>query len=109
LNSESEESKTVQRFIDTINQNGYVIEKEQQTQITSDTITFEMTGSPKEFGFKTKDEFIKMVNAKGFVHTPLQKGTKYLITDDVNSSSSKMSKAKKLGIEIISYDQAIKM
>jgi NAD-dependent DNA ligase len=50
-----------------------------------------------------------MVNAKGFVHTPLQKGTKYLITDDVNSSSSKMSKAKKLGIEIISYDQAIKM
>ena len=109
LNSESEESKIVQKFIDTINQNGYTIEKQQQTQITADTITFELTGSPKEFGFKTKDEFIKMVSAKGFVHTPLQKGTKYLITDDVSSSSSKMSKAIKLGIEIISYDQAIKM
>jgi DNA ligase (NAD+) len=109
LNSESEESKTVQKFIDVINQNGYIIEKEQQKQITADTITFEMTGSPKEFGFKTKDEFIKMVSAKGFVHTPLQKGTKYLITDDVSSSSSKMSKAKKLGIEIISYEQAKNM
>jgi DNA ligase (NAD+) len=109
LNSESEESKIVQKFIDTINQNGYTIEKQQQTQITADTITFELTGSPKEFGFKTKDEFIKLVSAKGFVHTPLQKGTKYLITDDVSSSSSKMSKAIKLGIEIISYDQAIKM
>lgn len=109
LNSESEESKIVQKFIDTINQNGYTIEKQQQTQITADTITFELTGSPKEFGFKTKDEFIKTVSAKGFVHTPLQKGTKYLITDDVSSSSSKMSKAIKLGIEIISYEQAKNM
>ena len=109
LNPNSEESKTVQQFIDTINQNGYTIEKQQQTQITADTITFELTGSPKEFGFKTKEEFIKMVSAKGFVHTPLQKGTKYLITDDVSSSSSKMSKAIKLGIEIISYEQAKNM
>ena len=109
LNPNSEESKTVQQFINTINKNGYTIEKEQQTQITSDTITFEMTGSPKEFGFKTKDEFIKTVSAKGFVHTPLQKGTKYLITDDLQSDSSKMSKAKKLGIEIITYTQALNM
>ena len=62
LNSESEESKIVQKFIDTINQNGYTIEKQQQTQITADTITFELTGSPKEFGFKTKDEFIEILN-----------------------------------------------
>ena len=109
LNPNSEESKTVQQFIDTINQNGYTIEKQQQTQITADTITFEMTGSPKEFGFKTKDEFIKTVSAKGFVHTPLQKGTKYLITDDLQSDSSKTSKAKKLGIEIITYTQALNM
>ena len=109
LNTNSEEYQTVQRFIEVLNQNGYKIEEEQQTQITADTITFEMTGSPKPFGFKTKDEFIKTVSAKGFVHTPLQKGTKYLITDDLNSDSSKMSKARKLGIEIISYEQAINL
>jgi NAD-dependent DNA ligase len=109
LNQSSEEYKTVIRFIETLKSNGFKIEEEEQKQITSDTITFEMTGSPKEFGFKTKDEFIKTVSAKGFVHTPLQKGTKYLITDDLQSDSSKMSKAKKLGIEIITYTQALNM
>mgnify|MGYP002633222500 FL=1 len=109
LNSESDESKIVQKFIDTINQNGYIIENQQQTQITEDTITFELTGSPKEFGFKTKGDFLKEMSSKGFIQTPLQKGTKYLITDDTNSTSSKMNKARKLGIEIISYDQALSM
>jgi NAD-dependent DNA ligase len=46
---------------------------------------------------------------KGFIHTSLQKGTKYLITDDITSTTSKMNKAKKLGIEIISYDRVLSM
>ena len=81
----------------------------EEVKINENTITFEVTGSPKPFGFKTKGEFIKAMANKGFIHTSLQKGTKYLITDDITSTTSKMNKAKKLGIEIISYDQVLSM
>jgi NAD-dependent DNA ligase len=31
------------------------------------------------------------------------------MTDDINSSSSKMAKAKKLGVEIMTYDQILSL
>ena len=65
--------------------------------------TYEMTGSPKTAGFSKKEEFIKKAKEMGFSHEGLGKGTTYLITDDYNSSSSKMSKATKLGVKIITY------
>lgn len=71
--------------------------------------TYEMTGSPKNAGFKTKEEFIKAAKEKGFSHEGLGKGTTYLITDDYNSSSSKMSKATKLGVKIISYQDFLNL
>ena len=67
--------------------------------------TYEMTGSPKGFGFATKAEFEKAV--KNWKHTKLEKGTTYLITDDLNSTSSKMKKALKNGTVILTYEQAI--
>ena len=32
-------------------------------------ITYEMTGSPKESGFKTKSELIEYLKGKGYVRT----------------------------------------
>ena len=71
--------------------------------------TYEMTGSPKIAGFKTKEEFIKTAKEKGFSHEGLGKSTTYLITDDYNSSSSKMAKATKLGVKIISYQDFLNL
>ena len=68
-----------------------------------------MTGSPKDFGFKTKDEFIKLVTDHGFVQTSLSKDSTYLITDDLESSSSKMAKARKLNVSIVTYGDIAKM
>jgi DNA ligase (NAD+) len=109
LNKESAEYQLVIKFIEVLESNGFKIHKEEKQEISSDSILFEMTGSPKEFGFKTKEEFINQVKSAGWVHHGLDKSTKYLITDDVNSSSSKTAKAKKLGIEIITYSQAINL
>jgi len=109
LNKSSDEYKIVESFIELIKSNGYDIIENEELKINENTITFEMTGSPKPFGFKTKGEFLKEMSSKGFIQTPLQKGTKYLITDDTNSTTSKMNKARKLDIEIISYDQALSM
>lgn len=69
--------------------------------------TFEMTGSPKSFGFSTKDEFCKQV--PNWKHTKLDKTTTYLITDDKTSTTGKMGKAAKLGTKVLTYSEAIEL
>jgi DNA ligase (NAD+) len=109
LNTNSEEYKLVEAFINVIKSNGYQIESENKPIISADSIKFEMTGSPKEFGFKTKDEFIKLVSSHGFVQTTLSKDSNYLITDDIESDSSKMAKARKLNVTIVTYGDIVNM
>lgn len=77
-------------------------------EVIDQSKTFEMTGSPKDFGFPVKSEFLKVAAAAGFKHTKLEKGTRYLITDSIDSDSSKMQKARKLGIAIITYGDFLK-
>ena len=65
-----------------------------------------MTGSPKQFGWKTKAEFIKALEEKDeLVHYQevSVKDAVFLITDDVNSNSSKTKEAKKHNTAIITY------
>lgn len=69
--------------------------------------TYEMTGSPKAFGFATKSEFEKRIS--NWKHTKLEKTTTYLVTDDLTSNSAKMNKARKNGTKIITYAQAIEL
>jgi DNA ligase (NAD+) len=109
LNQKSEEYKTVLSFIKVIQDNGFKIESEKEEIINVDSITYELTGSPKDFGFKTKEEFINRLKIYGYVHTDLNKSTNYLITDDIESSSSKTLKAKKLNVKIITYSQVLEM
>ena len=78
----------------------YPEEKAGQTQ--GSIKTFEMTGSPKEFGWKTKKEFTNELSAS-VEHTKLTKDTDFLITDDLTSNSGKMKKAKKYGTQIVDY------
>jgi len=81
--------------------NKNIIEKE----IGGDVICVCMTGSPKEFGFDTKGIFINEFNGR-LVDTSLSDSNcKYLITDDLESASSKMKTAVKKGIEIITYSE----
>lgn len=60
-----------------------------------------LTGSPKECGYNTKADFL--AKHPQFVETTKWNECKTLITDDLDSTSSKMQKAKKLGIEIKTY------
>lgn len=82
--------------------NGYqVINDIEEIEITNETIKVLLTGSPKAFGFATKDEFLK-ANPNYLVVKKLIDAD-FLITDDMNSKSSKMSSAKKLGMNIKTY------
>lgn len=80
-----------------------VVMPSEDDKAMSGEFTYEMTGSPKEFGFAKKSDFTAFAASKGFTHTKLSKDTDYLVTDDMGSSSSKMAKARKYGVKIILY------
>lgn len=61
-----------------------------------------MTGSPKGFGYKTKEEFVKAFPRVEEVKLT-DKICQYLITDDYNSTSNKMEIATKKGVKIVTY------
>lgn len=62
-----------------------------------------MTGSPKDFGFSTKADFESKFGGLLVDVSITSKECQYLITDDLNSTSSKMKTAQKKGIEILTY------
>ena len=67
---------------------------------SSDKIPVILTGSPKPY-YNTKMDFL--AKHPQFVETTKWSECKILFTDDLESTSSKMEKAKKLGIEIKRY------
>ncbi|MFW6233310.1 MAG: hypothetical protein ACOC3Z_01460 [Nanoarchaeota archaeon] len=86
-----------------------IFPKEEKTDSSFDTRIMEMTGSPKDFGFKTKGDFVKEVAKYGVVHGKLNKDCHFLVTDDLVSRTSKMEKAEKLGVQVVTYGQLIEI
>ncbi|MFW6310704.1 MAG: hypothetical protein ACOC1K_00550 [Nanoarchaeota archaeon] len=80
---------------------GILVERPKK-ETKDETIGVCLTGSPKSFGFKTKKEFLaEFCNLKEVSLS--DSNCKCLITDDLNSISSKMKTAQKKGIEIKTY------
>lgn len=102
LNKNSVEYKKVVSFIELLKKVGKSIEEDKK-ETNENLIPIVLTGSPKEFGFKTKDDFMKAHS--NYIQVDNLKLAKYLITDDLSSTSSKMKTAQKLGIKILTYDQ----
>ena len=76
------------------------------TDVKSNAIGFEMTGSPASAGYKIKEDLVKHLQLKGYSHVPL-KEAKILLTDSHTSSSSKMKDARKKGITIMTYEEIL--
>lgn len=70
--------------------------------IADNKIPVIMTGSPKACGFNTKADFLTA--HPEFVETTKWNECQILFTDDLDSDSSKMQKAKKLDITIKKYN-----
>lgn len=103
LDKESVNYKKVMNVIDILNI-PYVLESNNDINETINNVNkipIIMTGSPKEFGYSNKKEFLN--NHSEYIETTVWNECKILFTDDLNSSSSKMKKANKLGIEIKLY------
>lgn len=100
------DSSLIDELIEVFEKSNIIIIKPNKDQ--ENIQTYELTGSPTDYNYSTKSDFIKFANSIGFKHSKIEKNTKYLITDSLESNSSKMQKALKLGIEIITYTDFIK-
>ena len=83
----------------------------------ADKIHYEMTGSPRGSGFSTKAELVKHLEGFGYIKddmsgeghgTSPDKTCDLLLTDSYDSKSSKMKKAEKQGIRILTYEDLVK-
>jgi DNA ligase (NAD+) len=83
---------------------GISIDRPKEEKKSSDSYGVCMTGSPKSFGYTTKAEFLsKFPNL--YESSLSDSNCKYLVTDDLSSTSSKMKTAQKKGIEIKTYGE----
>lgn len=70
--------------------------------------TFVITGGVNKF--KNRDELIEFIESYGGkVVKAISNNVNFLINNDINSTSSKNTKAKELGVKIISEDELLKM
>ena len=75
-------------------------------EVNDATITYEMSNSPTNM---SKEEFSKQFKRKfpNSQHTTLTKNTKLLIVDSMDAATSKMNRARKYNVQIITYKEAL--
>jgi NAD-dependent DNA ligase len=75
-------------------------------EINDESITFEMSGTPPGM---SKSDFERKLRERfpNAVHVPLTKETKYLFVDTISSASSKLNKARKYNLKIVTYASAL--
>jgi DNA ligase (NAD+) len=97
-----EVSLYIMKVVQDLENLGIEIDKPKKAETMTGTIYVCMTGSPKEFGFPTKAEFISKFPMLQDVAIT-DKKCQFLITDSYSSTSSKMKTADKKGIPIKTY------
>ena len=108
MTEETVERQFFYDLLDLLRKRNVSVNSEYTETESNDSIYYEMTGSPKSFGFKTKAEFVNLLKTKAHFHHKINDNCKYLVTDSYDSSSSKMKTAEKKGIEIITYGDLLK-
>ena len=98
---EHSENERILTMIDEEYMKPFGISYIKEIAVSEDKIPVIMTGSPKACGFNTKSDFLKA--HPEYVETTKWNECQILFTDDLDSDSSKMQKAKKLGVEIRKY------
>lgn len=97
----TEVSVYIIRVVQVLENLGITIDRPKKSE-TADKIGVCLTGSPKNFGYKTKEEFLNEFPQLTEVSIT-DKKCQYLITDSYQSTSSKMNAAVKKQIEIFTY------
>lgn len=118
LDGKTKEYKLFSDFLEVLNDAGVqVVSPEPEEETDGNEIRYVMTGKPENScSIKSKGEFGKILAVEGYLHVGKFSATKikggepvdYLITDDYNSTTTKMKDAVKYGAEIITYADMLK-
>jgi len=92
----------IKHAVMTLEEHGITIDRPESPKEDSGATGVTLTGSPKAFGFKTKAEFL--IKYPNLYECDLKDAT-FLVTDDLNSTSSKMKDAAKRGVKIKTYGE----
>ena len=103
--AENPNSKEYMQVVNTAELLGISLEPTEDDGADGDKIPVIMTGSPKEFGFNTKKDFLAA--HPEYVETTSWSDCKILFTDDLSSTSGKMKKAAKAGIPVKLYESTL--
>jgi NAD-dependent DNA ligase len=88
---------------------GVIVDKPNaEAKENTKTIYICLTGSPKDYGWKTKEEFLAVLPNVEEVSLSDSRCS-FLVTDSLDSTSGKMKAAKKKGIQIVTYSQFSKI
>ena len=95
--------RVIQSVVDRLKGYGVSVTKPLDNETS---FTYELTGNPP--GMKKKD-FMQVMETKypQYAHGILTKETSLLITDDLSGNSSKMNKARKYNVRIVTYNQIL--
>lgn len=98
--------KFINEFNDIIKELNFVNNNNKKKELNN--LTFVITGSINNF--KNRDDMIIFIeNNGGKVVSSISKNVNYLINNDINSTSTKNTKAKELNIKIISENDLLNM
>jgi DNA ligase (NAD+) len=90
--------KVIKPIYDVVKKHGMVIE-EKRGDLRGKQFTLTGKGPMK------RDNLIKLIEGEGGIVKGISKNTDYLVTSTINSTSSKMKKADKYGVKVITYDE----
>jgi DNA ligase (NAD+) len=97
-----EYSIAINKAINSLKASAVILHLEEEKKVIANEFRYMLTGSPKNFGFKTKEEF-KSTLPSNWVEVDNLKQAHMLITDDMASISSKMKSAQQLKLKIQTY------
>lgn len=80
----------------------YDIDVVYNVEVKQSGLKYILTGKPNDFGYSKKSDFIDQ-KLKGFIEVKNMKDADLLVTDDIESKSSKMKQAEKYGVKIVTY------
>lgn len=99
----NEKRMKIEELVQIFSNRGVIVEED---PVVINGIGYELTGSPKGAGFPVKEDLVKFLLTHGYVHEGL-KTAKVLLTDSMNSPSSKMGEARKRKVPIYTYSDFI--
>lgn len=102
----NENKNHIRNTLNMLKEYGLTFKENENSSLLLENMNITMTGSAPKM---TRSQLEQLVKDNGGNITGISKKSSLLIAEDINGNSSKLKKAKELGIKIITYDEFFEM